>query len=192
MPEIASLVENGRAVLYPIYKGTFDRVSSLRCVTPNETSLYRTHLIAWSKDLGRAIDYLESRPDVDGEKLAFLGQGWGAMMGAILPAVESRLKVAVLVGGGFFTQRTTPDLDQVNFAPRVNIPTLMLNGRFSPYVPLKSVVEPMFRLLGCPESNKRLIVYESSLFIPPEERDRETLAWLDKYLEPVNVQPNAQ
>ena len=35
------------------------------------TNLYRDHVVDWSKDLGRSIDYLETRPDIDRSKLAF-------------------------------------------------------------------------------------------------------------------------
>ena len=33
--------------------------------------------------------------DIEHEKLAYYGYSWGAVLGAILPAVEPRLKVAV-------------------------------------------------------------------------------------------------
>jgi hypothetical protein len=50
------------------------------------------------------------------------GQAWVTVM----PAVENRLKVSVLTGPGFSLQKTRPEVDQMNFAPRVTIPTLML------------------------------------------------------------------
>ena len=50
-------------------------------------------------------------------------------MGAILPAVENRLKVSVLMGPGLYLEEARPEVDQINFAPRVTIPTLIVDGR---------------------------------------------------------------
>ena len=54
--------------------------------------------IAWSRDLGRAIDYLETRPDIDRARLAFYGVSAGGDAGVILTALEPRLKTSVLQG----------------------------------------------------------------------------------------------
>ena len=40
----------------------------------------------------------------------------------------------------------------------------------------------LFRLLGTPTGDKRHIVYESSHVIPRNERTKEMLDWLDRYL----------
>ena len=37
--------------------------------------------LQWSKDLGRSIDYLETRSDIDVHKLAYYGVSLGAAMG---------------------------------------------------------------------------------------------------------------
>ncbi len=95
-------------------------------------------MIHWSKDLGRSIDYLETRPDIDRNKIGYYGYSWGASMGAIFPALENRLKVSVLDGGGFYLQKARPEVDQINFAPRVTIPALMLNGRYDFLFPLET------------------------------------------------------
>jgi hypothetical protein len=142
-------------------------------------------VVKWSQDLGRSIDYLETRPDVEHEKLAYYGYSWGAVLGAILPAVENRLKVVVLSGGGLREQKTFPEVSQINFAPRMTIPTLMLNGRYNTFYPLELAVEPMFQLLGTPEEDKQLFTSESGQFIPQRDLTRETVAWLDQYLGPV-------
>ena len=53
------------------------------------------------KDLRRSVDYLETRPDIDRERLAYFGVSLGAIRGAIALAVEKRFKTAVLWSGGF-------------------------------------------------------------------------------------------
>jgi hypothetical protein len=44
------VVKSGRAVIFPVYKGTFERGDDLKSDYPNTTSSYRDHVIAWSKD----------------------------------------------------------------------------------------------------------------------------------------------
>lgn len=50
-------------------------------------------------DLRRAIDLLESNPNVDRSRLAYVGHSYGAQWGAIIAATDRRLRTAVLMGG---------------------------------------------------------------------------------------------
>jgi formylglycine-generating enzyme required for sulfatase activity/dienelactone hydrolase len=186
---LESLIESGRAVIYPIYKGTLERGDGLKSDDPAPTSSYRDHVIQWSKDLGRTIDYLETRSDIQQQTLAFCGYSWGAALGALLPALESRLKASVLVCGGFYFQPTVPEVDQINFAPRVTIPTLMLNGRFDFYYPVESSQQPMFQLLGTSPEHKRHVLFDAGHDVPKDELVKEVRQWLDRYLGPVPAVP---
>ncbi len=51
------IIHSGRAFLYPVYKGTYERMGP----DTNGVNAERDLMIAWSRDLGRAIDYLETR-----------------------------------------------------------------------------------------------------------------------------------
>jgi dienelactone hydrolase len=136
------------------------------------------------KDFRRSIDYLETRPDIDCKKLAYLGFSWGGIYGAIIPAIEERLKASVLnVGGTWGVPR--PEVNEINYVTRVKIPTLMLNGRYDMTFPYELTVKPMFDLLGTSPEQKELKLYDTDHFIPPTEFIKETLRWLDKYLGPV-------
>jgi eukaryotic-like serine/threonine-protein kinase len=179
------VIKSGRAVMFPVYKATFERGDGLKWGYPNTTSSYRDHVIAWSKDLGRSIDYLETRPEIDCRKLAYEGVSWGAAMGSLLPAVEDRIRVCTLISSGFYLQNCLPEVDQLHFAPRVKVPVLMLNGRFDYVFPVGTSQEPLFRLLGSPKGHKRRVVYETGHDIPRNEIIKETLNWLDRYLGPV-------
>jgi len=185
MPRIDFILKSGRAVLWPVYKGTYERGDDLKWYFPDTTTAYRDHVIHWLKDLGRAIDYLESRPDIDGNKLGFYGYSWGACLGAILPAVENRFKVSVLMGAGFYFQKARPEVDQINFAPRVTIPTLMVDGRYDFIFPRETSQEPLYRLLGTPMEHKRVALFDGGHFVPRHHLIKETLDWLDRYLGPV-------
>jgi formylglycine-generating enzyme required for sulfatase activity/dienelactone hydrolase len=185
---LSFLVRNGRAVLYPVYKGTFERSSpALAALSDGAAShAYTEYLVQVVKDFRRSIDYLQTRPDIDSTRLAYYGMSWGAALGAIIPAVEPRLRASVLVAGGL-GGLARPEASLVNYVTRVRTPTLMLNGRYDNLVGLERGIKPMFRLLGTPASDKRLILYDTDHIPPKAEYVKETLAWLDRYLGPVGV-----
>lgn len=183
---LSFILRSGRAVVYPVYKSTYERGDALLSDRPNTTALYRDHVVQWYKDFARTVDYLETRGDVDADKLAYLGTSWGGVMGAIIPALEKRLKVSVLVVGGFFQQRTLPEVEQLNFAPRVKTPVLMLNGQYDFVFPVETSQQPMFRLFGTPPKDKQHVLFNTGHSIPRNELIKWTLDWLDRYLGPAN------
>ena len=178
---IEFLVKSGRAVALPEYKGTFSRTTGVMDSTANPTVTYRDHVIAWIKDFSRAVDYLATRPDLAVSRLAMLGISWGARMGSIVPAVDDRVTVQVLVAGGFSMQRSMPEVDQVNFASRVKIPTLMLNGRYDFFFPVDISQVPMFEAFRAPKDQKRHLLYDGGHGVPRVELIKETLNWLDRF-----------
>jgi serine/threonine protein kinase/dienelactone hydrolase len=181
---LSFIVKNGRAALYPIYKGTFERgdgsQASLSIAVENHT--YTEFLIEVVKDFKRCVDYLETRQDIDSSKLAFYGMSWGGLLGAIIPAVEERLRASVLLGGGF-EGKGRPEADQINYVTRVKTPILMMNGKYDGE--LGTSVRAMFELLGTSPEQKQLKLYETDHIPPRNEYVKETLAWLDRYLGPV-------
>jgi cephalosporin-C deacetylase-like acetyl esterase len=181
------ILRSGRAVLYPVYKSTFERRDLPGIDTPAPTSQYRDHVLMWSKDLGRSIDYLETRSDLDAKALAYYGFSWGAALGAILPAVEDRIRVSILVAGGFEPTRTVPEVDAVSFAPWVKVPTLMVNGRYDGLYAVETSQLAMFRTLGTRAGDKRHVVCDSGHIPPRALMMKEVLDWLDRYLGPVDA-----
>jgi dienelactone hydrolase/predicted Ser/Thr protein kinase len=179
------ILSSGRALVLPIYKSTFDRRDELTSDFPTTSTFFRDHVVMWSKDLQRTFDYLETRPDIDHARVGFLGRSWGAAMGTIMVATEPRLKLAIFHVGGFYFQKARPEAEAINFAPRVRVPSLMLNGRYDFFFPVDASQRFMFQLIGAPEADKRWVVYETSHTLPRTEAMRETLAWLDKYFGPV-------
>lgn len=178
---IEFFLKSGRAVALPEYKGTFSRTTGLSDSTSNPSVTYRDHVVAWIKDFSRAVDYLETRQDLTVSRLAMLGISWGGRMGSIVPALDDRVKVQVLVAGGFSMQRPMPEVDQVNFASRVRIPTLMLNGRYDFFFPVDTSQVPMFEAFGTPKDQKRHLLYDGGHGIPRVELIKETLNWLDRF-----------
>jgi eukaryotic-like serine/threonine-protein kinase len=176
------LIKSGRAVMVPIYANTFER---LRDNPDSGTHAYRDQLIEDEKDLSRAIDYLETRPDIDHDRLAYYGISWGGDVAPIMLAIEKRFKAAVLVAGAFEGSRELPEVDGVNFAPHVTVPVLMLNGRYDFMSPVATDQEPLFRMLGTPAKDKRHLLYDSGHTPPVTPWFKESLDWLDRYLGPV-------
>ena len=181
------LLKSGRALIFPIYKGMYERRDGyVPGPGNNPPAFYRDHAIAWAKDLGRSLDYLETRKDIDGTKVAYFGFSAGGPHGALLPAVEKRIKVAILSSGGFHPGHFLPEVDAFNFVTHVTIPVLMLNGRYDGNFPLESSQRPLFHFLGTPAKDKKHVIYEGGHGIFPRPAAvRECLDWLDKYLGPV-------
>jgi hypothetical protein len=179
------ILKGGRALIIPIYKGTYDRQDDLKSDLMEQTVRYKDHVIAWVKEFGRTIDYLETRKDMQAGEIAYLGISWGGFMGGIIPAVEKRVKAVVLNVGGMGMERSLPEVDQINYLPRVTQPVLMLNGKYDMYFPVEAAQKPMFRFLGTAPDKKKMIIYDSGHMVPQTEFIKETFAWLDTYLGPV-------
>jgi pimeloyl-ACP methyl ester carboxylesterase len=173
------ILRSGRALLYPIYKGTYER----KLPTDIGPVAERDVQIAWSRDLGRAIDYLETRSDIDPARLAFYGVSAGADAGVFLTAIEPRLKASVLQAAGLWrASYETPESDPLNYAPRIHLPTLLLNGRYDFEIPFETAQRPLFDLLGTPPAHKRHVVFETGHALPSDDVAAEIRGWLDRYL----------
>jgi formylglycine-generating enzyme required for sulfatase activity/dienelactone hydrolase len=182
---VAFLLRSGRAVILPIYKSTYERGDDLVSDYPEPTAFYKDHVIMWAKDLARTLDYVETRPDLDSGRIAYMGTSWGGALGAIMPAVEQRIRANVLYVAGLSFQRSLPEVDQVHYLPRVTQPTLMLNGELDFFFPAETSQKPMFELLGTPPDRKQRLTYPRGHTVPNADLVRETLAWLDRWLGPV-------
>jgi len=179
------LVKSGRVIVYPVLKGTYERKDELKSSNPEETVFYKDHVIMWRKDIGRAIDYLETRKDMELDKIGFFGYSWGGRMGGLYPAIEKRLKAVVLSIGGMGMYKAFPEVDPLNFVTRIKQPVLMLNGEYDMYFPVETSQMPMFNFLGTPPADKKIIIYKTGHLVPRTELIKETLSWYDKYLGPV-------
>jgi dienelactone hydrolase len=168
--------------MFPIYKDTYERLD-----TPPHpgTNAERDETIQQAKDLRRSVDYLETRPDIDAGRLAYYGISWGAVQGPIMITVENRFKAAVFAAGGCNNEEVLPEGDPMNFASRVKIPVLMINGRYDFEIPLETCQEPLFRLLGVSPQDKRHVLFDTGHSPPQLPVMKEALNWLDHYLGPV-------
>ena len=177
------IVRSGRAVIIPAYSGTLERGPSPSRLPENQQ---RERGLRWSMDLGRTIDYLETRPDIDTRKLGFYGVSSGAAHAIRLLAVDTRFKAAVLSSGGL-QQNQAPEIDSWNFAPRFRVPVLMVNGRHDFLFPVDTNQKPLFEALGTKESQKEHILYDGGHrnLVTRPDLIGEVLDWFDRHLGPV-------
>jgi dienelactone hydrolase len=188
------IVTSGRAVLFPIYYGTYERPSEHGRVwtiqSAAETPLvYRDWAIRMAKDLRRSIDYLETRDDIDNRKIGYYGYSNGSLLGQIILAVEDRIDTGIFLHGGFLPIELPRSFDLALYAQRVKVPVLMINGAEDVLAPVQACQLPMVEMLKKANAETEHKLYpgghgQFSLFF--EQIREDVLDWLDRYLEPVN------
>ena len=182
------LMTSGRAVLHPVYKGTYERNTGRTSMWPEANQAYRDWVLQMVSDARRSVEYLQSRSDIRRDEIGFLGQSWGGTLGSIVLAVEPKLKAAVLLSSGFYSAPTPPAVDPVNFAPHVAVPVLMLNGEIDYITPVNTSQLPLYARLGTPTKRHRIFPGGHGGFWTDSRNQmvKETLDWLDQYLGRVN------
>ena len=171
--------QDGRALVYPVYSHTFER----RDRTSPGFGIDNKEL---REEIGRTMDYLETRTDIDSDHVGFFGFSLGAVIGSYALAYEDRFETAIFVSGGFSNSSEVSEGNAVSFVPRIKVPTLMINGKYDYIFPEKSSQDPMFERLGAPDKDKRKVVFNAGHGLLPRNKTiREVSTWLDKYLGPV-------
>jgi len=180
--QVEWLVKSNRVVVFPIYKGWFER-----SLPPPEEGNYfdwRDRTIMEFQDLSRTIDYLETKPEMfDTDKIGFYGISTGGFYASIAPAIEDRIRATMIMSCGLI-----PDFDfsnQFNFCPRVKVPVLMIFGRYDTRIPFETQIKPLHALLGTPDEDKHLKLYETGHGIWFDYRwKKDILDFLDRYFGP--------
>jgi DNA-binding winged helix-turn-helix (wHTH) protein len=175
---IEFLMKSGRAVLFTVCQGMYER----RLTDPSGPSRERDRVVEQCKDLRRSLDYLDTRRDIAHDRIGYYGVSDGARLGVILAPIEPRIRAAVLVAGGLPPEPKPPEIDELNFAPRVRIPVLMLNGRYDLSYLAETNQTMLFHLLGAPESQKQHMLFDMG-HVPLQRLEmKETMNWFDRYL----------
>ncbi len=176
--QLGFLLRNGRAVIMPVTNGTYQRRLPK---WPNwGMQSGRDLAIEQIREFRRAVDYVETRPDIESGNLAYAGFSWGGRVGAMVMAVDDRFKAAILNQAGI-NHEVHEDIDVSHFLPRVSVPTLHFSGRYDTDFRFETASKPFFDRLGTPAEHKKHVVEPTGHFVSPAVVKGETLDWLDKY-----------
>ena len=177
-------------MLIPLWKGSYERSDGFHPLQTDWPGV-REHVTQWVSEIRQSVDYLQSRDDIAGEAIGYQGISNGAIWAPIFMAQEPRIKVGLLLLGGFLvsSQRATampPEIDGFNYASRTKAPVLMLNSRHDAIFPYETAQLPLYRLLGAAPDQKRHLVFPGghSTFGWTNEYIKEGLDWLDRWLGP--------
>jgi DNA-binding winged helix-turn-helix (wHTH) protein len=184
---IEYFIRSGRAVVYPVLLGTFERKQP----PPDGPISNRNLLIHQVKDMRRTIDYLETRPDIDSDRLLLYGISYGGIRAPFLLAVEARIRAAIILSAGMITAGRLPeDMRLKNYLARIGIPFLLINGKHDFNFPPETSQIPYFEALGTPPEHKNHLILDWG-HIPPNftEVIRACLDWADRWLGPVDRPP---
>jgi serine/threonine protein kinase len=181
------LLKSGWALAVVAFDGAYERQWSAerrQSMSPAERiRLWQRH---WRAELGRTIDYLAMREDIDARKLGWFGISMGADTMVPLLAVEKRIGAAVLYSGGVGPNGLPVSEQPHNYFPRVTQPVLMLNGRWD-IDSTPDAQQRLFDLLGSPADQKKRVLFEAGHGnLPRFQVEKEALDWFQRHLASAN------
>jgi len=178
------IVMSGRAVVYPVYKGTYERSEGFERPTRG-TRKFVDYNIQLVNEVRRTLDYLAIRDDINSDKIAYWGYSWGAWLGPIVLATENRFRLGLFLSGGIGAGKKKPVINETIFAPWVKVPVLMINGRHDFIFPIETSQKLMFDLLGIDKEDKEHFTLDTghSVFATHRQQAiKKVLEWLDRHL----------
>jgi formylglycine-generating enzyme required for sulfatase activity/tRNA A-37 threonylcarbamoyl transferase component Bud32 len=185
---IGPAIQAGRAVLAVVLTGMLERGFEPGYELPEPSSVgFRDLMVRHATELRLGIDYIEARDDVDAERLAYVAVSFGAGSRLAFSAVDDRYESVVYIGGGIDERMkpTLPEADNVNFAPYVSVPKLLINGRSDEEHPWYTRGLPLWNLLT--EPKELVLVDGGGHVVPLEERIPAINDFLDRTLGPVGA-----
>jgi serine/threonine protein kinase/formylglycine-generating enzyme required for sulfatase activity len=175
-------IKSGRAVFAVVLKGYIDRPFPNNYNPPeNSTVEFRKQMVNWITDLRLGLDYLETRDDLDKQKLGFLGISNGANVGLVLTAIENRYKSLAFISAGLekdFRGRL-PETSPIKFASQIKTQKFFINGKYDETFPYNTDAKPLFKLLREP---KKIVIYDGGHIPTPEFYAPAVNEWFDETL----------
>ncbi len=111
-----------------------------RSAPGSDPEAVRENFIQSTVDLRRGIDVLQSRSEVDPNRIAYVGHSSGAHWGAILSAIDRRLKTVVLMAGVPSEKTILQDSDDPDYVGfRQSTPKEELDKYFKIITPLDAI-----------------------------------------------------
>jgi len=143
----------------------------------------REMLIQTIIDYRLSIDYLESRSEIDANRIGALGYSMGGGMTFGLAAIDSRIKTVVsCVGISNQTMNPLPSaspLSPITYTPHIkSTQLLMLMAKNDPFYSVETA-RKVFESI--PSKTKNIIFYDSKHDLPKPFQD-ESVDWFNKHL----------
>ena len=160
--EYIHLLDEGYALIMPVYFSTRSREHKIKSWWPNESDEYKQAILKIGKDYRRVIDYIESRDDFDFSKLSYTGNSWGSVSSNYLLAIDDRVKSATIFVGGLMLQRSKKEIEPHIYLRRVKVPILHIVGTLDGIFEYEDSFIPWNKLIGTPEKDKRIIISEGA------------------------------
>jgi predicted esterase len=175
-----ALVRSGRAVLWPVYQGMFER----RYPLDTDARGWEERRICLAQDIFRSIDYLQDRGDINMQQIGYLGFSSGANSDGSLVALEPRIRAVVFEAGGLDDEPLSTEraiLEWRHYLPQIHAPALMINGEADPIYPVKESQEPLFGLLGS-AIKEHYVHPRGHHMLPPQVKFAKIVPWFDQHL----------
>ncbi len=189
-PPLDHLVRSGRVLVEPVYDGTYQRNDgrTLQRLVGGGRAELVSH---WVQDLGRTLDYLTARDDIDETRVSYFGVSFGAASAPSLLPFEGRIRAAVFYSGGFGVAQGQESIDRtIGLLRRITIPVLQMGGEHDFTEPVDPYQVKFFEHLGTPPERKRLVVFDSGHQpLPLNGVMRETVDFLERHVGPEGGTP---
>jgi pimeloyl-ACP methyl ester carboxylesterase len=148
----------------------------------NDPTVYLAWVAQTVKDVGRSVDLLIERK-LDPRRIGLVGLSRGAMLGAIVAAVDSRLSLLVMMYGGHFDaleRKHVAAACPANYIGRIAPrPVLMVNGLQDADLIKDTSVDPLYRLAKPP---RHILWSDGGHMAISEENRARMLQWLRENL----------
>lgn len=183
-------IKYGRALFVIIPKGSPERKWEFGEDRPDKSSnLFRDRVIRWAIEQRIVLDYLDSRSDIDTNRIAYLSIA-NDYDGFIVPGVDNRFKCNIIIASGIYEddqKKISAEINPVNFLARYNAPTYIMHGKYDEAVYFSTSVIPAFNLLPEP---KKLEALKTTHVPPLAMRIPLINKWLDESLGFVKLRTN--
>ena len=175
------LLDEGYAIIYPIYSGLYNRSRNNECVN-DQVFCRNNSVIRKGKDYKLVIDYLETRSDFNFKNLSYYGTSMGAIYSNWMLAIDDRVKSAFILVGGVPTSPQPIETDAHNYTRRIKTPIFHIVGKLDPVVSYEKAFLPWKKAIGTPPNDLRIIEMENvGHYVPRDTVYALHKNWIEKY-----------
>ena len=176
------LIDEGYAIIHPIYHNTYSREKTHNTFWPDDTENYKNTIIKIGQDFRRSIDYIESRKDFNFNNLSYFGGSWGSTTSNYLLAIDERVKSAFLLVGGLMMQKSKNEVEAHYYLRRIKTPILHIIGKLDGIFGYEESYLPWKNLVGTEPENLKTIEYDNfGHGIPKDTIIKYHQSWIEKY-----------